>query len=135
MTEGIAKQWLADIVRTVQQRDHTDHMNLISKNVSVAGVPGFANLGYQDWSKQTEHEFKQGVITEILYRGFKMRAATDTRIMFVTHESISADDGSQHARGIECLLEKETDGQWRLLHQRVLGDEETQSYLPESSSH
>jgi hypothetical protein len=41
-----------------QQRDHAAHMNLISKNVSVVGVHGFDNIGYQDWANQTAHEFK-----------------------------------------------------------------------------
>jgi len=131
MSERIAKQWLADIVRTAQQRDHLAHMNLISKSVSVTGIPGFESIGYEDWAKQTQHEFKQGVIADIHYTGLKIRAATDARIMFVTHESITADDGTQIAQGIECLLEKEADGQWRLVQQRVLGTEETRAYLPE----
>ena len=96
MTESIAKQWLADIVSTAQQRDYDIHMNLISKNVSVFGIPGF---------EQTKHAFKQGVI----------------------------DEGTQYARGNECLLEKEPDGQWRLVRQRILGNDETNQYLPELS--
>jgi len=131
MSETIAKQWLTELVSTAQQLDHAAHMNLISKNVSVVGVPGFDNISFHDWFNQTAHEFEQGVIADITYRGLKLRAATDDRIMFVTHETITGVDGKQNAQGIECLIEKEDDGRWRLVQQRVLDDEETRQYLPE----
>ena len=134
MSECIAKQWLADIVSTAQQRDYAAHMDLIYKNVSVSGIPGFENIGYDGWSKQTAHKFKQGGIADIHYRGFKIRASTDSRVMFVTHETITADDDTQNAQGIACLLEKEQDGHWRLVRQRVLCKEETRQYLPEVSA-
>lgn len=131
MTENIAKKWLADLVSTAQQHDHRAYMNLISKNVSAVAVPAFENLGYENWSKQTEHEFKQGVIADVSYRRLKLRAVTNTRILFVNHETIITDDGSINAQGIECLLEKKGDTQWRLVQQHVLSNEKTRQYLPE----
>lgn len=58
MSEANTKQWLTELVTTAQQRDYAAHMNLISKNVSVVGVPGFDNIGYQDWANHAAHEFK-----------------------------------------------------------------------------
>lgn len=127
--ETIVKDWLTGLVETASKRDHAAHMNLISKNVNLVGVPGFESIGFDDWANQCRHEFENALISDIQYQGLKVRAATDSRIMFVTLETIIASDGSQNQQGIECLLEKEDDGLWRLSQQRVLGEEETAQYL------
>ena len=127
--ESIVKIWLTDIVDTASERNHLAHMNLISKKVSLSGVPGFENISFDDWSNQCQHEFENELIDNIQYQGLKIRAATDSRIMFVTQETIVASDGTQNQQGIECLLETEENGVWRLTQQRVLGEEETAQYL------
>ena len=129
MSESIVKTWLANIVKTASERDHAAHMNLISKKINLVGVPGFESIGYDDWSSQCQHDFNDNMIAEIQYQGLKIRAATEEQIMFVTHETIVASDGTKNQQGIECLLEKEEDDQWRLTQQRVLGEEETAQYL------
>jgi len=127
--ETIVKTWLTQLVETASERDHQAHMNLISKKINLIGVPGFESIGFDDWSNQVQHEFGIGLIDDIQYQGLMIRAANDERIMFITHETIVANDGTQKQQGIECLLDKEDDGQWRLTHQRVLGEEETAQYL------
>ncbi len=130
MSETIVENWLAAVVNTTEQRDYVAHMNLISKGVTLLGVPRFNQIGYDDWSIQVKHEFEQATIANITYRGLKLRTTTATRIMFVTHETVTASDGSQNSRSIECILEKEPDTQWRLTQQRILGQDETLQYLP-----
>ncbi len=129
MPESIVKTWFANIVKTVSERDHKTHMNLISRKISLTGVPGYESIGYDDWSNQCEQEFNDNIITDIQYQGIKIRAATDERIMFITRETITAKDGTIISQGIECLLEKEDDGLWRLVQQRILSDDETAHYL------
>lgn len=127
--EPIVQAWLNTIVDTASKRDHAAHMNLISKTISLVGVPGFENIGFDDWSNQCQHEFENELIDNIQYQGLKIRAATDSRILFVTQETVVASDGTQNQQGIECLLEAEENGVWRLTQQRVLGEEETAQYL------
>ncbi len=127
-TENIITSWLSDITRTAAEQNHTAHMELISRDVRLSGVPGFDNIGFDDWSNQCQHDFNDKLIDTISYAGLKIRAATETRIMFMTHETVKATDGSVNSQGIECLLEKEQDGKWRLVQQRVMGDEETAQY-------
>ncbi len=129
MSESIVKSWLADISRTAGEADHKSHMDLISKKINLIGVPGFENIGYEDWFNQCQHDFDDKLIAEIQYQGLKMRAETSERIMFITHETILSSDGTKNQQGIECLLEKEDDGQWRLTQQRVLGEDETHQFL------
>ena len=45
--------------------------------------------------------------------------------MFITYETVTGHDGTINSQGIKSLLEKEPDGQWRLVQKRVLPDEET----------
>jgi len=124
MSEQIAKQWLEEAIATATIKNHAAHMNLISKNVSLQGVPDFENIGYDDWAAQTLHEFENGILKSISYKGFKPLKSTQTHIMFKTFEVVEANDGTVNAQGIEILLEKEADGQWRLVQERILPEEE-----------
>ena len=125
MSQKIAEQWLLDAVRTANAKDHDAHMDLISKRISLQGVPGFESIGYDDWSRQTQHEFENNLLKSVRYDGFKLVAATTTRIMFKTFENVQATDGTVNAQGVEMLLEKEEDGKWRLVQERILPPDET----------
>ena len=45
------------MAETANKLDFNAHMNLISKDVSVYGVPGFEVITYKDWFNQCKHEF------------------------------------------------------------------------------
>jgi len=124
MSEQIAKQWLEKAITTAANKDHAAHMNLISKKVTLQGVPGFENIGYDAWAAQTQHEFENNVLKSISYKGFKPLKSTQTHIMFKTFETVEANDGTVNAQGIEILLEKEDDAQWRLVQERILPEDE-----------
>ena len=125
MSQTIAEQWLLDAVRTAYAKDHAAHMDLISKNINLQGVPGFESIGYEDWSRQTQHEFENNLLKSVRYDGFKLVAETDTRIMFKTFETVVATDGTVNAQGVEMLLDKEEDGKWRLVQERILPPDES----------
>ena len=122
--EKIAKNWLNEVCNTVSNKDLNSHLNLISKKVSLTGVPGFESIGYDDWANQCKHEFENNLIKQISYTGFKLRVNTDTSIMFKTHETVEASDNSLSAQGIEVIIEKENDNQWRVIQERILPDDE-----------
>ena len=121
----IAEQWLLDAVRTANAKEHDAHMDLISKRISLQGVPGFESIGYEDWSRQTQHEFENNLLKSVRYDGFKLVAETATRVMFKTYETVEATDGTVNAHGVEMLLEKEEDGKWRLVQERILPPDES----------
>ena len=125
MSEQIARQWLHAAAESANQKDHAAHMALISRRVSLHGVPGYEHLDYDDWSAQTAHEFSNNLLKSVRYEGFKLITATEKNIMFKTFETVEGTDGTVNAQGIELLLEKEDDGQWRLIQERILPDDET----------
>jgi len=128
MSEAVIQHWLNEISRTVAAHDHAAHMALISRDVSLLGVPGFDNIGFDDWSKQCQYEFANRLIKRVDYGKIRIRVVTDKRLMFMTYETVTANDGSTNAQGVECLLEKEDDGQWRLVQERILPPEETRKF-------
>lgn len=134
MSETVIQHWLDEISRTVALHDHAAHMQLISQDVTLLGVPGFDNIGFDDWSKQCQYEFSHALIKRVDYGKIRVRAATDSRIMFMTYETVTASDGSVNAQGIECLLEKESDGRWRLVQERILSPDESRQYNLEPAS-
>jgi uncharacterized protein (TIGR02246 family) len=134
MSETVIQHWLDEISRSVAAHDHAAHMQLISQDVTRLGVPGFDNIGFDDWSKQCQYEFSNKLIDRVDYGKIRVRVVTHKRIMFMTYETVTASDGSVNAQGIECLLEKEDDGQWRLVQERILPEDESRQFGLEPAS-
>lgn len=124
MSVAIIQQWLDEVSRTAAKRDLAGHLKLLSKRVQLTGVPGFDQIGYDDWARQYRHEFNHGLIDSVVYQRLKLRAATAVRLMFKTCEPVTAIDGSQNRQGIEVLIEKEADGVWRAVLERILPKDE-----------
>ena len=118
--EQIAEQWLTHAAESAGKRDLEDHMGMISKRVSVEGVPGFDSIDYDVWYKQCRHQFENAMIKSIAYKGFNLISATETRIIFTVFETVMGADGTLNEQIVEKSLEKEDDDVWRLVLERVL---------------
>ena len=103
---------------------YDSHMKLISKEVSVYGVPGFEVIGYDDWARQCQYEFDEGLLKQVSYEGLHMVTVTPANILFKTTETVEGTDGTANRQGVEILIRKESDGKWRVLQERILADEE-----------
>lgn len=123
--EVIAQEWLDTSALTATNKDFDAHFNLISKKVRVTGVPGYDSVSYEDWARQSEQEFKDNVIKSVSYDGLVMNADNEKQIMFKTVEMVLTNDGSDKKHGVEILIEKEEDGVWRVIQERVMTDDET----------
>ena len=109
MSTNIAEQWLCDCADTANNKNLDAHMDLISKRVSLTGIPGFESIGYEQWYQQCKHEFENNIIKKVRYQNIKLIASTDDHVMFKTFETVEATDGEVNAQGVEMLLEKEGD--------------------------
>ena len=118
--QQIAEQWLTYSAETAGNKDLEAHMGMISKRVSVQGVPGFDNIDYDIWYKQCRHQFENAMIKSIAYKGFNLVSATENQITFTVYETVVGTDGTLNEQIIEMSLVKETDEQWRLQKERVL---------------
>jgi ketosteroid isomerase-like protein len=118
------QEFLNQMALTANALDLESHMNLISKEVSVFGVPGFDVIGYDDWYSQCEHEFANKLLKRVGYAGLNVLAETPERVMFKSMETIESTDGESSTNGIEFIIQKEDDGQWRVAQERILPEDE-----------
>lgn len=118
--QQIAEQWLTHAAESAGQKDLKGHMGMISKRVSVQGVPGFDNIDYDTWYKQCRHQFENAMIKSIAYKGFNLIGAAETQINFTVYETVVGSDGTLNEQIVEMSLENEDDDVWRLVQERVL---------------
>jgi len=118
--QQIAEQWLTHAAESAGQKDLKGHMGMISKRVSVQGVPGFDKIDYDIWYKQCRHQFEMAMIKSIAYKGFNLISAMETQIIFTVFETVMGADGTLNEQIVEKSLEKEDDDVWRLVQERVL---------------
>lgn len=111
---------LEALALTANAGAYISHMDLISKEVSVYGVPGFDVIGYDDWARQCEHEFDEGLLQRVSYEGMRVITVTPKDVLFKTTETVEGTDGSVNRQGVEILIRKEADGKWRVLQERIL---------------
>ena len=119
-----AKDMLEALALTANAGAYSSHMDLISKEVSVYGVPGFDVIGYDDWARQCKHEFDEGLLKQVSYEGLRVVTLTPGNVLFKTTETVEGTDGTINRQGVEILIRKEADGKWRIVQERILADGE-----------
>ena len=120
LAQQIAEQWLTHATESAGQNDLKAHMGMISKRVSLQGVPGFDNIDYDTWYTQCRHQFENAMIKSITYKGFNLISANDTQVLFSVFERVVGTDGTLNEQVVEMSLQKEEDEVWRLVQERVL---------------
>jgi hypothetical protein len=118
--QQIAEQWLTHAAESAGQKDLKQHMGMISKRVNVQGVPGFDNIDYDTWYTQCRHQFENGMIKSIAYKGFNLISANEIQIIFTVYETVVGSDGTLNEQIVEMSLKKEDDDVWRLAQERIL---------------
>jgi len=126
--KAIIHEWMQKSVDTLAAYDADGHLALISKDVIVHGVPELNTINYRDWEAQVRHEFADKLIRSVSFQGDHIRAETPDTIMFSTLEVLTASDGAIVRNGLEVVLQKEADGVWRVIQERILNQDEMQHY-------
>ena len=119
-----AQQFLDLMASTANELNLNAHMNLISKDVSVFGVPGFEVIGYDDWYNQCQHEFENKLLKQVSYEGLNVLTETPNNVMFKSLEIVEGSDGSVNSNGVEFIIQQEEDGAWRVTQERILPEDE-----------
>ena len=123
MSDKIISEWLQQRAATAVKGQLQEHLNLISKNVKLLGVPGHSVIDYTTWSEQCKREFEHQLLTSIDYRNIRTLATNSSSIRFAVYELLAASDGSQHTHHLEINSAREDDGQWRVTEERVITSE------------
>ena len=115
-----AIEFLAAMEKTANNLDFEAHMNLVSKDVRVFGMPGFDVINYQGWFDQCQHEFENKVLKSVSYEGLVISEELPDRITFISLETVEGNDGTVNKNSIEFIIQKEDDGQWRVVQETAL---------------
>jgi hypothetical protein len=122
-----AKNMLEAMALTANAGTYASHMDLISKDVTVYGVPGFEVINYHDWARQCKHEFEEGLLKRVSYEGLRVVTMAPGSVLFKTTETVEGTDGTINRHDLEILIRKEADGKWRVLQERILAEDEMES--------
>jgi len=123
LKQDTIENFLTEMAKTASQHDLEKHMDLISKEVEVFGVPGFETISYDDWFRQCESEFKDKLIETVSYENIEIIDSTETVIMFKTIEHIETKDKTKNTTNVLIVITREDDGKWRATQERILPTE------------
>lgn len=119
MSELDIQQWLNSISQSVAKRDLAAHMNLVSQNVQVYGLPSGETIDYDGWKKRRQSEFKRGLIKRVSYNKPRIKNIALKRLIFEVQEITDATNGAVLLLDKKVVLEKEADGQWRVVEENI----------------
>ena len=127
-----AQQFLDQMAMTANALDLDAHMDLISKEVHVFGIPGFEKIGYDDWFKQCKHEFENKMLKQVYYKGLDILTETSDKLVFKSIETVEGTDGKSNTYDIEFIIQKEDDGKWRVTQETVLSQDDLKDLINRS---
>lgn len=119
MSENDIRKWLANITETVENKDLDKHMELVSKNVAVYGLPSGKTLTYDDWKKRRESEFSRGLLNSIKYDKLSIKNIGLRRLTFKIEEITDGSSNELLVVNKEIILEHEQDDKWRVVEETI----------------
>ena len=73
MSEFDIQNWLTNITETIRNKDLKKHMDLVSENVVIYGMPNGETLNYADWYGRRKSEFGRGLLKNVSYNNLKIK--------------------------------------------------------------
>lgn len=119
MSELDIKKWLSNITNTIHERDLKTHMDLVSENVVIYGMPNGKTLNYADWYNRRKTEFKRGILKSITYNKLQVKNFGLRRLIFSIEEVMDATNGDLAIINKQVVLEQEEDNQWRVVEETI----------------
>lgn len=119
MSELDIRKWLSSITETVRAKDLAKHMDLISENVVVYGMPSGKTLNYADWRNRRQSEFNRGLIKKLAYDKLVIKNIGLRRLIFKIEEIMDGINGDLAIINKEVILEQEKDNKWRVVEETI----------------
>ena len=119
MSELNIRKWLSNITETVKAKDLNRHMDLVSENVAVYGMPSGKTLNYADWQNRRQSEFKRGLIKGLAYNNLKIKTFGLRRLIFDIEEIMDGTNGDLAIINKQVVLEEEQDNKWRVVEETI----------------
>jgi len=111
--------WCLDMSQSIKQAELNEHMQLVSKKISVYGMPSKGVIDYKEWRARRKYEFKNGSVIALNYQNIKLIGSTAKRLRFTASETMLGKDGKMVILDKNFTLELEKDGFWRVVEENV----------------
>lgn len=119
MSENDIRKWLSNITNTVETKDLQNHMDLVSENVVVYGMPSGKKLNYADWRSRRKSEFQRDLIRTLSYNHLKIKNIGLRRLIFEIEEIMDGTSGDLAIINKKIVLEEEQDNKWRVVEETI----------------
>lgn len=117
--QRIVETWTHQIAETIKQRDIDAHMQLVSSEVQVFGMPSKAVIFYDEWRERRKLELKTGELLSINYTIQKIITSMPRRITFSARENLLNNKRKVIILDKMIVLEKEEDDVWRVIEETI----------------
>jgi len=123
MTESeslnIAQQWLSSFSFSAATWNLDDHMELISRDVQVHGLPAAGIVDYAGFRKRRHNEFHKKLLISITHKGMALLESKNDQITFAVKETLKSTRGESFVLDKEIRLRRESDGKWRAVQEQI----------------
>lgn len=110
----IAQQWLDEMAFTAATWNLDAHMQLVSRQVQVTGIPKVESIDYRGWHIRRKNEFENKLLHSLNYRLQTIHSHNDGQLHFSVEETMRAFNGKALIIDKEITLQREEDGHWRV---------------------
>ena len=119
MSELDIRKWLSNITETVKAKNLQKHMELVSENVVIYGMPKGNTLNYADWYDRRKSEFERGILKNLTYNNLKIKNFGLRRLIFNIEEIMDGSNGDMAIINKQVILEQEQDNEWRVVEETI----------------
>lgn len=120
MSELDIRKWLSNLSETVSTKDLEQHMDLVSENVAVYGMPSGKTLSYADWYSRRKSEFQRDLLKSLAYNKLKIKTISLRRLIFDIEEIMDGTNGDMAIINKQIILEQEQDDKWRVVEEAIM---------------
>lgn len=113
------QNWLSDMERSVRAQDLQQHMALVSERVHIYGLPNKDALNFTQWQQRRRNEFQTGRLMAMQHGPVKVKTLGLVRLSFNVDQTLISKEGLVYIVNKDIMLEKETDGVWRVIEETI----------------
>lgn len=119
MSQELIINWLGRLSDSVANRDLNAHMALVSKKVTVYGVPKHHRIDYTGWKRRRRNELTSEKLASLSYSNLTIKTITLKRLGFEIIETMQAASGRRIIIEKDVMLEQEEDNEWRVVEEKI----------------
>jgi len=119
MSELDIRKWLSNISESVSNKDINRHMDLVSENVAIYGMPSGKTLSYADWYTRRKSEFSRNILKSLAYNNLKIKTIGLRRLIFDIEEVMEGTNGDIAIINKQVILEQDLDEAWKVVEETV----------------